>query len=65
MRSNDGDYYRGRASAERDNAKAADRRNVAEIHLELARQYDALAVDAELRPTLKVNFEKRQSRSVA
>ena len=49
MSSDDGDYYRRRAAEERDRAKAADRRDVAEIHLELARQYEALVENEDLR----------------
>ena len=52
----DTEYYRQRASAERELAKHAERANVAAIHAELARQYDALMNRAELRPTLRLAF---------
>lgn len=44
------DYYRQRAAAERRLALSAYQHNVAEIHEELARQYQALIDYAELRP---------------
>ena len=44
------EYYRQRAATERALAQSADRRIVAEIHEELARQYEALVEQAELRP---------------
>jgi hypothetical protein len=50
------EYYRQRANAERELAKDAKRANVAAIHAELARQYDALMNRAELRPTLRLAF---------
>lgn len=49
MSSNDTEYYRQRAITERELAKASTRSNVAAIHEELARQYDALVEHAELR----------------
>jgi len=42
-------YYRRRASDERHRAKEASRANVAAIHEELAKQYEALIEHAELR----------------
>jgi hypothetical protein len=42
-------YYRQRASTERKLAKNATNRDVAEIHGELARQYEALIEHPELR----------------
>ena len=42
-------YYRQRAAAERKLATATANRDVAEIHEELARQYEALIEHAELR----------------
>lgn len=42
-------YYRRRAADERKLALEASRSNVAAIHLELARQYEALVEHAELR----------------
>lgn len=52
--SSDTSYYRQRAVDERAMALAADRQNVREIHEELARQYDALVEQAELRPTFSI-----------
>lgn len=54
MFSRDSDYYRSRAEQEREAAERADQRYIAEIHLELARAYDALAKQPELRASLKV-----------
>ena len=56
MPSLDIEYYRQRANAERELAKDAKRVNVAAIHAELARQYEALMNRAELRPTLRLAF---------
>ena len=42
-------YYRERAAAERELAAKAARRDIAEIHEELARQYDALVANPGLR----------------
>ena len=52
MSSEDTEYYRQRAVAERAMALKADRQDVAAIHEELARQYEALVDQAELRPAL-------------
>ena len=49
----DEDYYRGRAIEERIAAKDASQANVAQIHEELARLYEALADHPELRIRLK------------
>ena len=54
MTANDASYYRQRAVTERALALAAERQNVREIHEELARQYEALVEQAELRPTLRI-----------
>ena len=51
MLSKDVEYYRQRASAERRLALASSQQNVAEIHEELARQYQGLIDHVELRPT--------------
>lgn len=51
MSQNDVDYYRGRATEERERALVTDRRDVAAIHLELARLYDALVDVPAIRPT--------------
>jgi hypothetical protein len=47
----DAAYYRRRSLDERRRAKEAARANVAAIHEELAKQYDALVEHAELRTT--------------
>lgn len=50
MSSEDEDYYRARAIEERKAAEDASQREVAMIHAELARLYDALVERPELRP---------------
>lgn len=45
----DTSYYRQRAVTERAMALRSDRKDVREIHLELARLYDALVDQEELR----------------
>lgn len=45
-------YYQRRAAEERRRAKDADRANVAAIHEELARQYEALIEHKGLRPVV-------------
>lgn len=52
MTPEDTNYYRARAEQEREAASDADKQYIAEIHLELARQYEALAEVPELRPRL-------------
>jgi hypothetical protein len=59
--SNDIEYYRQRATTERKLALAADRQEVAEIHLELARLYDALVNQPGLRPKLHISTQQRKS----
>lgn len=54
MSSADTDYYRRRAIEEREMALKSERQNVAAIHEELARQYQALVDEAELRPKLAI-----------
>lgn len=54
MSSDDTEYYRGRAATERALAESAPRENIAEIHEELARQYEALVGQPELRPKLRL-----------
>ena len=61
MSSNDIEYYRQRAVFERTMASKSERANVAAIHAELARQYQASADKAELRPTLRIAFPSRLS----
>lgn len=50
MSSDDLAYYRQRAAAEREAAKSSSNVEIAEIHQELARLYDALVEHEELRP---------------
>ncbi len=54
MSDHDTRYYQERAIAERTLALASERQDVREIHEELARQYDALVEQAQLRPTLRI-----------
>ena len=62
MSSHDTEYYRQRAVDERALALKAERRDVAAIHEELARQYQALVNRVDLRPTLRIPaFERLQS----
>lgn len=56
MAGEDVEYYRQRAETERSLAKNADRANVAAIHAELARQYQALVDREDLRPVLRISF---------
>ena len=53
MSSHDIEYYRARAAQEREAADQSDKQFIAEIHLELARAYEALTEHPELR-TLRV-----------
>jgi hypothetical protein len=55
MSSKDIEYYRQRAADERALALKAERSEVAAIHEELARQYEALVDNAELRPTVRAH----------
>ena len=60
MSFNDTEYYRQRAVDERALALRSDRQDVAAIHEELARQYQALVDKAELRPPLSIiTLERR------
>lgn len=61
MSPNDVEYYRARATEEREQALSANQRNVAEIHMELARLYDALVNEPAIRPTLSISVPKRAS----
>jgi hypothetical protein len=61
MSFNDTEYYRQRAVDERAMALKSERYEVAAIHEELARQYQALVERAELRPTLSIAFPPRIS----
>ena len=58
MSPTDVEYYSSRATEERRHALAADRQEVADIHLELARLYDALVKEPAIRPTLSIPFPK-------
>ena len=60
MSSDDTEYYRRRAVDERALALRSDRRDVAAIHEELARQYQALVDEAQLRPTPRTRPPERQ-----
>lgn len=53
MSSDDLTYYRQRAEIERERAKSASRADIAEIHEELARLYDALIEHEGLRPKFR------------
>ena len=54
MKGRDVAYYRERAATERRLAAASENEDVAAIHEELARQYEALVEQADLRPTLRI-----------
>jgi hypothetical protein len=56
---NDTEYYRRGAVDERAMALKSDRRDVAAIHEELARQYQALVDQAGLRPKIGLNVPDR------
>ena len=61
MTPNNVEYYRARATQERERALAADRQDVAAIHLELARLYDALVNEPAIRPTLRITTPKSKA----
>ena len=54
MPAQDTRYYRERAAKERALALASERQQVREIHEELARQYEALVEQTELRSTFRI-----------
>ena len=54
MSSDDVHYYRQRAQTERERAKLSSRQEIAEIHEELARLYEALIEHDSLRPRLSI-----------
>lgn len=54
MSSIDIEYYRERAETERRLAAASERADVAAIHEELARQYEALVETDALRPPFRI-----------
>jgi hypothetical protein len=64
MSSDDTEYYRRRANKERELALKSERQNVAAIHEELAKQYQALADHAHLRPR-RLILPDQESRSVS
>ena len=61
MSSKDIEYYRQRAADERALALKAERREVAAIHEELARQYQAMVDDQQLRPTDEMRVSSQVS----
>ena len=54
MSSDDINYYRERARVERERASESSSEDIAEIHEELARLYEALVEHESLRPTLHI-----------
>lgn len=58
---NNTEYYRRRALEELAMAFKSENREVAAIHEELARQYQALSAQAELRPLLRIAVPERAS----
>ena len=63
MSPTDVEYYRARAVEEREQALAAHRENVSEIHFELARLYDALVNEPAIRPTLRICLAENKAAS--
>ncbi len=61
MTSDDTEYYRQRAVDERALALKSERQDVAAIHQELARQYQALVDNVELRPNSRTVVVERRS----
>jgi hypothetical protein len=58
MSASDLEFYRRRARDERQRAQQSQNADVALIHEELARAYEALIEHDSLRPKLSVNFSK-------
>lgn len=56
-------YYRERAATERELALKAERADVAAIHEELARQYQALVDNEVLRPSLRLTEDREKGSS--
>ena len=52
----DTEYFKARASTERALAETAASKDIAAIHEELARQYEALVEPAAIRPKLHISF---------
>lgn len=65
MSSEDTAYYRQRAIDERALALRTERLDIAAIHQELARLYQALVDDVELRPKLRIVIEDTMVRSAS
>jgi hypothetical protein len=65
MSPDDVNYYRERAIQSREAALKADSQDVAAIHEELARLYDALLAQPELRPKLSIRSGPRAASAVA
>ena len=61
MSESDTEYYLRRANEEREMTLKSARQDVAVIHEELARQYQALAAEKRLRPTLSLFSRQRAS----
>jgi hypothetical protein len=61
MSDEDVQYFRKRAADERALARTSAGKHIAEIHLDLARQYEALAEDRALRPKLHLNWAEQRS----
>ena len=55
MSSNNAEYFRSRAEAERALAATSNNSLAAEVHLELAKRYEELALEGD-RPTLGLVF---------
>jgi hypothetical protein len=54
-------YYRERAAAERRLAEASRNPNAAAVHEELARKYEALLAEANVRSTLSIVAASKRS----
>ena len=65
MSADDTSYYRQRAVTERAMALASERQDVREIHEELARQYEALVNQVELRTTMRITVPAEAKSAVA
>ncbi len=61
MSSSDAEYYRSRATAERELARSSERQDVAAIHQELAELYQVMVDQAELRPKLRIAIPERMT----
>jgi pyridoxine/pyridoxamine 5'-phosphate oxidase len=61
MSESETEYYRRRAAEERAMALKSERSDVAAIHQELAKQYQALVDQAQLRPRQRMVAEQASS----